>query len=185
MRSHNDVIVRNDVWNSHTSCQHAVHKRVDVVHHLGSPPLLWTPSYSVAGTAYLSLSPSFRTPQKNIHAILLEELEHESKYWISNPEDITAKITDDLWEVPGNNSAGGHVTMPDEHLWRFSADVGLYNQEEEVCVAFVVNFGTISWRKQVGIPLHPANTTRAECFTMAAESSRPAAYETRMRWPAM
>ena len=72
------------------------------------------------------------SPQKNIHAILLEELEAESKHWISTPEDITAKITDDIWEVPGNNSAGGQITMPDEHLWRFSADVGLYNQEEEV-----------------------------------------------------
>ncbi|CAN0263484.1 unnamed protein product, partial [Hapterophycus canaliculatus] len=56
--------------------------------------------------------------KKNLHAILLEELEFESKYWISKPDDITAKITDDIWEVPGNNSAGGHVTMPDEHLWR-------------------------------------------------------------------
>eukprot|EP00752_Nemacystus_decipiens_P009875 g8810.t1 len=69
--------------------------------------------------------------KKNIHAILLEELEAESKHWISTPEDITAKITDDIWEAPGNNTAQGQITMPDEHLWRFSADVGLYNQEEE------------------------------------------------------
>lgn len=70
--------------------------------------------------------------QKNLHAILLEELEAESEHWINTPEDITAKITDDLWEVPGNNTAKGQISMPDEHLWRFSADVGLYNQEEEV-----------------------------------------------------
>ena len=71
--------------------------------------------------------------QKNLHAILLEELEAESKHWICTPEDIAAKITEDIWEVPGNDSAGGQITMPDEHLWRFSADVGLYNQVEEVC----------------------------------------------------
>ena len=70
--------------------------------------------------------------QKNIHAILLEELEAESGSWISTPEDMDAKITDDLWATPGNNSAGGQITMPDEHLWRFSSDIGLYNQEEEV-----------------------------------------------------
>ncbi|CAM9454599.1 unnamed protein product [Ectocarpus sp. 8 AP-2014] len=69
--------------------------------------------------------------KKNIHAILLEELEAESEHWINTPEDVTAKITDDLWEVPGNNTAEGQISMPDEHLWRFSADVGLYNQEEE------------------------------------------------------
>ncbi|CAN0391686.1 unnamed protein product, partial [Laminaria digitata] len=69
--------------------------------------------------------------KKNIHAILLEELEAESGSWITTPEDVDAKITDDLWETPGNNSAGGQISMPDEHLWRFSADIGLYNQEEE------------------------------------------------------
>lgn len=69
---------------------------------------------------------------------MLEELEAESAHWISTPEDVTAKITDDIWETPGNNSAGGQISMPDEHLWRFSADVGLYNQEEEVCVCLFV-----------------------------------------------
>lgn len=79
--------------------------------------------------------------QNNLHAILLEELQAESKHWINTPEDITAKITDDIWEVPGNNSAGGQIGMPDEHLWRFSADVGLYNQEEEVCLSsFLLSF---------------------------------------------
>lgn len=74
---------------------------------------------------------------------MLEELEAESKHWVNTQEDITAKITDDLWKAPGNNSAGGQITMPDEHLWRFSADVGLYDQEEEVCMVCVcahVNF---------------------------------------------
>lgn len=86
--------------------------------------------------------------QKNIHAILLEELEAESKHWVSTPEDITAKITNDIWEVPGNNSAGGQISMPDEHLWRFSADVGLYNQEEEVWFFFGY---CCCWRKALSI----------------------------------
>ena len=74
----------------------------------------------------------FHTLQKNIHSVLLEELEKESKYWIVSAEDVTAKITDDLWETPGNNSAERQITLPDEHLWRFAADIGMYDQEEEV-----------------------------------------------------
>lgn len=74
--------------------------------------------------------------QVNIHAILLEELEEESKHWVTTAEDITTKVTDDIWEVPGNNSAGGQLSMPDDHLWRFSVDIGIYDQEEEVTCTY-------------------------------------------------
>lgn len=42
------------------------------------------------------------------------------------------KINDKLWDLPGSNTTGGNLAMPDEHLWRFAPDVGLPDGEEEV-----------------------------------------------------
>lgn len=79
-----------------------------------------------------------RIPQSQHHAILLEELEWESQFWITSEEGIAEKINDRLWDNPGASTAGGEISMPDEHLWRFAPNVGLEGADEEVLSRMVI-----------------------------------------------
>lgn len=85
--------------------------------------------------------------------MLIDELEYESQCWINTPEDVEAKIGDHLWEHPGASSHDGKLSMPGEELWRFAADSGLPNAEEEVRVSFKPGFlggGEVVWERWGG-----------------------------------
>lgn len=64
--------------------------------------------------------------------MLIQELEYESQFWIKTPEEAKIRIGAHLWEQAGASSTDGEIIMPNEDLWRFSADVGLPDAEEEV-----------------------------------------------------